>query len=270
MKKTGFYKDKVVVITGSGMGIGKEIARQVLNQGGSVVLTGRNPDRLSAAASEFREFKERVHYLAGDVSCPLFSNKLIQDSVARFGRLNLLINNAGLSCYGKTEEVTPEVMKQVIDTNIYGSLFPIRAALPELKKTNGRIMLISSIAAFHGLPGYSAYSLSKMSLTALAQSLAAELKKDGVLVCLAFVGFTENDPLKRTLSPDGSGEPVPARPKLLTSPRERTAARILNQLSRGDFASTHSLLGKATSAASRFFPGLTRALFALSHKYNSK
>ena len=264
--ENNFYNNKVVLITGSSMGIGKEIALQVLQQGGKVILTGRNFERLEAAKNDFSQWKNNVLCHKGDVSNHANNIGLVERIVETFGRLDVLINNAGLSCFGAVDQMDADVAKQIIDTNIYGSLYPVMAALPELKKSKGTILFISSIAGFHGLPGYSAYSLSKMSLKALAQSLSVELKSCGVSVCISYVGFTENETEKKTLAPNGEWIKVPARNKQLTVSRYSTASKILSQIKNKKHTYTHSMVGSLTNVMSRMFPYITTSLLSMNYK----
>jgi NADP-dependent 3-hydroxy acid dehydrogenase YdfG len=255
MKNT-FFKDKVVIITGSSMGIGKELAHQVLKAGGKVVLTARNAAKLENVKKDFNMFTDNILAHPSDATDYSQDVSLIKSTIDRFGKLDILITNAGLSCFGEVENTLPEVARQVIDTNIYGSLFPIMAAIPELKKTKGSIMLISSLAGLHGMPGHAPYSISKMSLKALAQSLRIELQHTGIYVGIAYLGFTVNEKEKKTLNAVGDWEAVPQRPKKLTASREETAVKILDQIKNKKHANAHFLFGKITSFLSRIFPYL--------------
>jgi NADP-dependent 3-hydroxy acid dehydrogenase YdfG len=266
MSLSAFYKDKVVLVTGSSMGIGKELARQVLILGGKVVITARHAERLNAVLEEFKDFTANILVHAGDVTDYDNNILLIEKTIDRFGRLNILINNAALSCFGDVEMMKPEVARKVIDTNIYGCLFPVMAALPELKKSHGSILFVSSVAGFHGLPGYSAYSLSKMSLKALVQSLRGELKSSHVFAGIAYVGFTKNEEDKKMLSPDGQLVNTPARPKKLTASRETTALKLLHQIKKRKHVETHSLLGIMTSVMSRYFPALLHVILSRNYR----
>lgn len=268
MKHSSFFKDKVAVITGSSMGIGKELARQILINGGKVVLTGRDAARLETTEKEFEMYSEAILIHKGDVSNFELNQILINKTIERFGRLDILITNAGLSGYGEVEMLKPGVARNIIDTNIYGTLFPIMAAIPEIKKNKGSVLLISSIAGFYGLPQYSTYSLSKMALKALAQSLRIELKSSGVFVGIAYLGFTKNEDDKKTINPDGELENVPQRPDRLTETREKTALKILNQIINRKHSITHSILGKLMAITSLFFPNIWFKV--LSKKYYKK
>lgn len=265
MKLREFYKDKVVIVTGSTMGIGKELARQVLLLGGKVVITGRNEERLFAVKQEFSEYSDRVFYHQGNITDYEKNEEMIKNTIERFGRIDVLINNAGLSCYGEIGVMKEKAAREIIDANIYGSLFPVMTALSELKKSKGSILFVSSIAGLHGLPGYSAYSLSKMSLKALAQSLYAELKFDKVFVGIAYVGFTENDCDKRTLAPDGSWVSVPKRPKMFTNSREKTAINLLKQIKRRKHSAVQTYVGIITNKFSQLFPSALNAILKLNY-----
>lgn len=261
MNISTFYKNKVVIITGSSMGIGKELAKQILACGGKVVITGRNAMRLQAVAAEFSEYEQALLMHVGDVSDYENDKTLIEKTIRHFGKLDVLINNAGLSGFGEVETLNASAIRQVIDTNIYGSLFPVMAALPELKKTGGSILFISSLAGFYGLPSYSAYSLSKMSLRALAQSLEIEMKSKNIFVGISYIGFTENEDEKKTLSPSGEWVNVPKRPKLLTNSRQKTATQLLKQIKNKKKIKTHSFFGKSISIISRLFPFLLGSIY---------
>lgn len=255
MKSPEFYKNKVVLITGASMGIGKDLALQVLNYGGKVTITGRNEARLLAVQNEFQEHSENLLIHTGNVANYEDVVNLIVKIILRFGRLDVLINNAGMSTdFGELEIINNKVVDEIIDTNVKGALFPSMAAIPEIKKTKGSIIFVSSIAAFRGLPGYSLYSLSKMALTALAQSIRIENKKTGVFVGIAYVGFTENETGKRTLSHEGKLEKVTARNKLVTRPRSLTAKILLNQIANRRPRVIHSIIGKLTFLLCKYFP----------------
>jgi short-subunit dehydrogenase len=202
----------------------------------------------------------------GDV-CDYSTNAdLIQKIIERFGQLDAVITSAALSCFGEVEKMEVTVAKKIIDTNIYGSFYPVKVALEELKQNKGSILFVSSIAAFHGLPGYSAYSLSKMALKALAQCLSVELKKSDVFVGIAYVGFTENEDGKQTLSPAGEWQKVPPRKAVFTVSRKTTALKLLKQIKKRRFSHTHSRLGSFTEWITRFFPKLSLFLFQKNYR----
>jgi len=266
MNLSDFYKDKVVLITGGSMGIGKEITRQILQFGGKVVITGRNPERLQSVLSEFQGNKNNLLIHNGNVADHDDNIQLVEKVILHFGKLDVLINNAGMSAYGELEKYDYKVINEIIDSNVKGALFPTLAAIPELKKTKGTVIFISSIAGFRGLPNYSLYSLSKMALTSLVQSLRIEMKANNVFVGIAYVGFTKNEAEKRILSAEGIPEKVPARNKMATASRTETAKKILNQIATKKSTVIHSALGKLTFLLSKYFPFILNKIFVANYK----
>ncbi|MFM9943847.1 MAG: SDR family NAD(P)-dependent oxidoreductase [Bacteroidia bacterium] len=255
-------------MTGSSMGIGKELVRQILINGGKVVITARDKERLKMVAEEFEIYRDNILIQDGDITHFETNEMIVKKTIERFGKLDVLITNAGFSCYGNVEIINPGVVKKVVDVNIYGSLFPVMASILELKKSRGSILFISSLAGLYGLPGYSTYSLSKMALKALAQSLRIELKSSGIFVGIAYPGFTENESEKRTLNPSGELEEVPPRPKNLTLSRQETAQKLLRQIEKKKHTETHSVLGNITAILSKYFPGILKVV--LSKNYTKK
>jgi len=144
MNSSEFYKNKVVLITGASLGIGKALALQVLQYGGKVTITGRNEHRLLAVQDEFQAYSDKLLIHKGDVANYENVVELIEKIILHFGRLDVLINNAGMSTsFGELETNTDKVVDEIIDTNVKGALFSSMAAIPELKKTLGSIIFFS-------------------------------------------------------------------------------------------------------------------------------
>jgi short-subunit dehydrogenase len=258
-------KNKVFVITGSTQGIGKELAKQILMLGGKVILNSRKKEKISSVNDLLELYKDHCFFIAADVTIPEEANLIMSATIEHFGRIDVLINNAGLAGYGQLLESLPVVIEEIIKCNILGSIFPTHFALPHLINSKGKILFISSIAAFHGLPGYSLYSCSKMALTSLYQSLKKEAHQKGVFVGIAYVGFTKNDTEKKMIAPDGTLEKMPERDKFKVVSQEKTAGLILNQIINGEELRVHSVMGKFVYTISRFFPSLLDRFFL--HNY---
>lgn len=254
MNLSEFYTNKVFWITGGSQGIGLALAGQILANGGKVAISARNPVKLKLLEKVFGEYGDALLIHAGDATDYKDDELMVATIIAHFGKLDGVITNAGISCYGELEKSSMDVAKHVIDTNIYGTMFPIKAAIPELKKTNGSILLVSSVAGFSGLPAYSAYSMSKMSLIALSESLRLELDAYGIFVGIAFPGFTQNHPDKRILNAKGEEEAVPLRPKKLTTNTEDMATNFLEQIKKRRHSGNYTLMGGFTQFLSKFFP----------------
>lgn len=239
-----FFKDKVAIVTGSSMGIGKAIAEKLGSAGASVVLNGRNPERLKNCAEDLLAKGYSVHPVIADIT--LFSDceRLLKETLNRFGRLDILVNNAGTVGFGPVESFEPSLYRQALDSNIYGAVFPAMACIPQLRKTGGSVIFISSLAGLLGMPNYSAYSAGKMALTALSQSLRTELTGSGIHVGIVYVSFTTNEPEKRFISPDGTLVPVPPRKKWTQQSREKVAGSIVTLIRKRKPAVTLSIIGK--------------------------
>jgi NAD(P)-dependent dehydrogenase (short-subunit alcohol dehydrogenase family) len=235
------FLDRVVLITGSSRGIGRATAFEVAERGATVVLNGRNSDRLEETREQMEKRGYTVLAIQGDVSSASDSENLVETTRESLGRIDILINNAGSIMRGRFEDILPEVFRKVIEVNILGSVYPAMFALPYLKESKGSIVFISSLAGLRGLPMASPYCASKMSLTGLAESLKTELSGTGVHVGVIYVSFTENDPDKLVLSADGSY--VSVAPHFQTS-QARTARLIVRSIKKRKFKSVLTLLGK--------------------------
>jgi len=270
MTGTDKIKNKVFVITGSTQGIGKELATQILMQGGKVIFNSRRKEKIETVSSLLNQFNNQCHFIAADVSVPAEAQILMSETIDRFGQIDVLINNAGLAGYGQMIESSPVAIEEMIRSNLMGSIFATHYALPHLVNSKGKILFISSLAALHGLPNYSLYSGSKMALTALYQSLKKELHLKGVFVGIAYVGFTKNDAEKRMLAPDGTLEKMPGRDKFKVVSQEKTAGLILNQIINGEGLRVHSVMGKFAYFINRLFPSLLDHIYLHNYKKSQK
>ena len=187
------FNNKVAIITGSSRGIGRAVAEALASEGASVVLNGRNSAQLNDTLSEFREAGYTCQAIAGDISDYDFCESLVRKTIEQYGKLDILINNAGISTEGSIEESHPATFRRSFEVNVLGVIYPAKAAIPHLKKTKGSIVFTGSVAGFIGLPGFAAYSGSKMALTAITKSLRIELAASDIHVGLNYVGFAEND-----------------------------------------------------------------------------
>ena len=156
---------KVAIVTGSSRGIGKATARLLAQQGASVVLNGRNPDRLAAAEKELLAIHDRVLSIPCDVSTPEGGRLLVEQTLARFGRIDILVSNVGVSMRGRFADLDPVVFEAMFRSNVSGAVNPSIAALPALRETRGSLLLITSLVGIRGLPDLSAYSAAKISLS---------------------------------------------------------------------------------------------------------
>lgn len=261
------FADKVVIITGSSQGIGKALAFELAERGARIVINGRNTERLEEAYREMADKGIDVLAVPGDVTAKLDCQKLVDETIKKYSKIDILVNNAGFAAKGMVSELEVDVFRKVMDINYFGTINPIKAALPHIKHQKGSIILISSLAGLYGLPVYSSYSSSKMALTGLAQSLRLELHDDGVHVGIIHVGFTENDPRKQVYNADGKLEILPKRDNVKLMPQKVVARKIANDISKKKFVTIYTGMGKLMVIVRQIFPGLyDRIMLSMRHK----
>ncbi|MHA8076536.1 SDR family oxidoreductase [Aquirufa sp. TARAVU-A1A] len=212
-------KNQVVIITGASSGIGKALAFEYGRQGAIIVITGRNQSKLNEAAAELQAANIQEHAIVCDSSSEEQTRKMIKEVVDRFGRIDLLINNAGISMRSMFETVDLQVLKQVMDINFWGTVYATHAALPYLKQRKGGIIGISSIAGYRGLPVRTGYSASKFAMNGFLEALRTELIGTGVHVLTACPGFTASNIRNASLTGDGSitGETMREEDKMMSA-----------------------------------------------------
>jgi NAD(P)-dependent dehydrogenase (short-subunit alcohol dehydrogenase family) len=183
-------ENKVVLVTGAGRGMGVDIARAALDAGHRVVATARNADKVTRALGEH----EHLLAVALDVTDPASVQAAVDAAVARFGRIDVLINNAGNFYAGFFEEITPEDFRAQIETNLFGPLNVTRAVLPVLRaQRSGVVVTISSTGGLIGQEFCTAYSASKFALEGFMESLSPEVAPFGISTMLVEPGFFRTD-----------------------------------------------------------------------------
>ncbi len=262
------WQNKVVIVTGSSRGIGKKLAEELGRKGANIVLNGSNKSVLEQAKDELLSTGLSVSSCQGDISDFVDCQKVVDHTIFKFGRIDALINNAGICSKSNLDEIQPEVFKKIIDVNLTGSVYMTKAALPYIKRTKGSILFIGSIAGIHGIGDYSAYSSSKAALKTIVESLRIELCDHKVYVGYANVGFTENDPQKTFLDKNGDLIPVPSRKEIKQEPVRTVAARLIKMIERKRSIQTFSFIGKLNDWVSRISPDLVHRILLRSYVNN--
>ncbi len=253
-------ENKVAVITGSSRGIGKAIATELAQNGCTIVINGRNQERLGQAHKELLTIHDRVSAICCDVSGEEGAYHLINESIRLYDGIDILVNNVGVSMRGNLGEIKPEVVKTVFESNVYGTIFPTIAAIPHLRKRNGSIVFISSVTGIRGLPGLSAYSASKMSLRAFAESLRIEEHKNNIHVGLIYVGITKIVHNKETIAADGSKIKLRARTGKGVQSMESVAKAVVKNIQQRKFVTVLSRIGKINAFLQRIWPSLVEKI----------
>ncbi|WP_018683558.1 SDR family oxidoreductase [Actinokineospora enzanensis] len=176
----------VVLITGGGSGIGAAAARELLDLGHRVAITGRNADRLASHADSLPG-NDNLLTLVGDTTDWDGVRAAVDDTVARFGRLDVVVANAGSGTLDSVVDGDPTRWREMVLTNVLGPALLIRAAVAELRKTRGRIVLVGSVVGFVNTPG-DLYGATKWALTGLAENTRRAVTEDGIGVTLVAPG----------------------------------------------------------------------------------
>ncbi|MBS1491701.1 MAG: SDR family oxidoreductase [Bacteroidetes bacterium] len=253
-------ENKVIVITGGSSGIGKALAEVFGKNRSKILITGRNLAELEKGIAELKTKGIDIAGLVADVSIEADNKKMAAEALRLYGRIDVLINNAGISMRALFEEVDLEVVKKVMDINFYGALYATHACLPEIIKNKGSVIGISSIAGFRGLPGRTGYSASKFALNGFLEVLRTEMLHRGVHVLTAAPGFTASNIRKRALSKDGmaQGESPRAEEKMMTA--EECAHHIYNATVKRKNFLVLTLQGKLAVWVNKLFPQLADRL----------
>lgn len=203
MKRKDFFKDKVVIVTGASSGIGLATVRHFFSLGAKVVLAARSIDKLNSIAEEMDECSSRVLCVRTDVTSEEDCRRLIEITVARFGRIDILVNNAGVSMRASFAKVDLTVLKRLMDVNFWGTVYCTKYALPWLLETKGTVAGVISVAGYAGLPGRTGYSSSKFAVRAFLETLRMEHSDDGLHVLVFAPGYTESNVRCSALLADG-------------------------------------------------------------------
>jgi short-subunit dehydrogenase len=255
------FKNKVVLITGASSGIGKACAIELAKRGANLVLAARQYVTLCELTAELeRDFNIKAIAVQTDVSQEEDCKLLIKQALATFGKIDILINNAGLSMRALFNDLDLAVLKNLMDVNFWGTVYCTKYALPEILKTQGTIVGVSSIAGYRGLPGRTGYSASKFAMNGFMEALRTELLKTGVHVMVACPGFTASNIRVSALAQDGQahGETSMEEGKMMTA--EAVAESIINGIAAGKRTLVMTGQGKLTVWLNKLLPALADKL----------
>lgn len=184
------FNDQVVWITGASSGIGAALAREFVKEGATVALSARRKDRLNELANQLGD---RVHVFPLDVQDKSLVDKTAELVVEKLGKIDAVVANAGYGVIGHLTDLTEEMWRKQFETNVFGVVWTLQAAIPHLKKTKGRIAIMSSVAGKLAFGQGAAYSASKFALMGIANALYLELHKSGVSVTTIAPGLVESE-----------------------------------------------------------------------------
>lgn len=246
------FENKIIMITGASSGIGKALAAGFLSKGAKVALCARNLAKLQEAFKGFDN--NNLLLVAADVSkeedCKNFTNKVLE----KWGSIDAVINNAGISMRALFEDLDLSVMKELMDINFWGTVYMSKYTLPYILQSKGIITGVSSIAGYRGLPARTGYSSSKFAMQGFMESLRTELLHTGVHVMWVSPGFTASNIRNTALSANGSSQQeTPLEEDKLMS-AEECAARIIKAMEKRKRTVVMTLQGKLTVLLNKLIP----------------
>ena len=248
-------KDKVIVITGASSGIGRALAKEFALRNCKLALAARRINLLEELKNELTQTD--VLICQTDVSVESDCKKLIDETLAYFGQIDVLINNAGISMRALFEDVDLDVLHKLMNVNFWGTVYCTKHALPYLLKTKGSVVGVISIVGYIGLPGRTGYAASKFAVRGFLDTLRIENRKKGLHVLVAAPGFTASEVRKVALTADGSrqGETPREENKMMTAQKcaQHIAKAVVKRKKRLVLTFWE---GKMSVFLSNFFPSL--------------
>jgi short-subunit dehydrogenase len=256
-----YFRDKVALITGASSGIGQELAWQLAQSGAKLTLAARRKVRLDALAQKIAGCGNSDALVAEcDVTRDGDLDRAVEATVRKWGRLDVAIANAGFGVVGALKRLSLEDYRRQFETNVFGVLRTIYAALPEIEKTEGNLVIISSVAGWISTSGGSPYSMSKFALRALANAITPELQPGGVKVTLISPGFVDSEIQKVDNQGEFHADRKSSVPGWIRMSTPRAARQILSAVARGKRERIITLHGKIGVAIERFSPWMNRAI----------
>lgn len=257
---------KVVIITGASSGIGKALAEKYAQKGWNLVLAARRIERLTELKTKLNQTE--VLAVQTDVTLEADCEKLIDKAIEKFGRIDVLINNAGISMRALFNQTDLDVIKKVMDVNFWGTVYCTKFAMPWLLKSKGLLLGVISVGGYIGLPGRTGYSASKFAVRGFLETIRVENLKTGLHVLIVAPGFTSSEIRKSALNANGQPQGDTPRNENNMMSAEACAAHIFKavQKRKRELVLTFAE-GKMTVFLSKFMP---RFIDKMSYKIFAK
>jgi short-subunit dehydrogenase len=249
-------KDKVVVITGASSGIGLALGKLALERGAKLAVCGRNEVKLQEAFCNNPEVLCVKADVSNEVDCELF----IKAALHKWGRVDVLINNAGISMRAIFERADLKVIRELMDINFWGTVYCTKFALPSIRQNKGAVVGVSSIAGYRGLPARTGYSASKHAMQGFLEGLRTETLRTGVNVMWVCPGFTASNIRNVARTADGSAQAETPLDESKLMSAEECAEIILRGVEKRKRTIVMTMQGKLTVWVNKLFPKLADKL----------
>jgi len=248
-------KDKVVIITGGSSGIGRALAIEFAKLGGKIVITGRNEERLNEVGQELDELKAPNLCLRLDVAQEADNAQLVKETMHAFGKIDILINNAGISMRALFEDIQLDVFERVMNINFNGTLYATKYCLPHILESKGSVVGVSSINGYRGTPARTAYTASKYAMNGFFEALRTEVMHRGVHILVACPGFTGTNIRNAALTADGTSQGDSPRDEGKMMTAEEVAKGIIKAIRKRKRDVVFTRQGKLAVFLNKWMPG---------------
>jgi len=254
-------KNKVVIITGASSGIGRALAIDFASRGAITILAARNISKLQELEQELKSRNCISLSVKTDVSKQEDCARLIETTIKHFGKIDVLVNNAGISMRALFKDLDLSVMKELMDVNFWGTVFCTKYAIPYITQQKGSVVGVISIAGYVGLPARAGYSASKYAIRGFLDTLRVENLKTGVHVLVAAPGFTASNVRNVARTADGGVQGESPRDESKMMSAEQCAELIVNAVVRRKRELIMTFVeGKFTVWLKKWWPSLLEKL----------
>lgn len=255
----GFWDGKVVLITGATRGIGLALAKGLAERNTSLILTARSQEELNKLGEELSPYSDRCLLFPADVSDRDMAGALVEEGLRKFGRIDVLINNAGVGLRAKIKDIKPEDLERALKVNLFGPLYMIQETVLVFERQKGGIIVnICSLGAVRPAPNIGGYSATKAALMSLAETARLEFEPYGVKVINVFPGSA-----KTSFRENALGESYPEKePRLSRVSPQLVANRIISGIEKGKRDVYITWTDRALAFITRVWPGLADRLVA--------
>jgi NAD(P)-dependent dehydrogenase (short-subunit alcohol dehydrogenase family) len=266
-------ENQVVLVTGGSRGLGLVLCRQLAALGARLAICARTTDQLTNAVQEIRDSGSEIIGITADLREISQAQKTVGEVIAHYGRLDVLINNAGIVQVGPVETMTIEDFEDAMQTNFWASLYTIYAALPQFRsQREGRIVNISSIGGKIAVPHLLPYTASKFALTGLSEGLHAELKKDNIHVTtvvphLMRTGSPRNITVKGNHEAEYAWFKISDSAPLLAQDVERSARKIIRAIQYGEGETILAFTAKLATVAKGIAPSWVSGFLSMADRF---
>jgi short-subunit dehydrogenase len=254
--RNNYFKDKVVIVTGASTGIGRAIALEFAHKGSKVVLAARSEQKLLSLEKEILAAGLEALPYVTDVTNEEDCRRMVEATVEKYGTVNILINNAGISMRALFEDVEISVLKRLMDVNFWGTVYCTKYALPYIVPNRGSIVGVSSVAGFHGLPGRTGYSASKFAMHGFLETIRIEYLKEKLHVMIIAPGFTTSEIRRNALMADGTEQGNSPREEGHMMSPEHVARWVLRGIRKKKRNKIMTWIGRLTALFQRIIPGI--------------